>query len=628
MESQDAILACDCPSYLALVDKRLGEEGALIEAYHFGASKRKILKRVEHEMLEMQVDALIGMKGSGLLHQLTSRNYAHMSLMYRLMQRTDRGHAAMVDVIKAHVVETGQRIMRHASEQAKLHALRPKSAKADTAQGDPKPSQGKEGKVGKGGREMGEGREGDAGKGPAVTAASTAASGPAQRAVRLVHELMDERAMCDAMLRESFDGDKRFVHAIQSCFERVLNDDPGTPEYLSLFLDTYLRRDLKGKTEEEAERLIDRVMTLFRYLHEKDVFERYYKGHLAKRLLNGRLSSEDQEQVVISKLKTECGYQFTSKLESMFNDIRTSQDTMQRFRQSSEAEQRHTQALGQGGLHATPFAHGIDLSVQVLTTGSWPTQQHAVCQIPQELQDCCAQFERFYLKTHSGRKLAWQTNMGHGEIRAVFGRGEGQLGGAPRRHELCVSTVQMCVLMLFSSQDTSRLSYGDIMQATQIPEPELKRTLQSLACVKGKNVLTKSPPGREIGAADCFSYNESFRSKLYRVKIGTIAAAAGGAGSSSGAGGAGDVGGRGAEDADVRKVVEEDRKPQVEAAIVRVMKSRRTMNHNAVVSEVTQLLSQRFMPSPAMIKQRVESLIDREFLERDEADRRTYRYVA
>ncbi len=31
-----------------------------------------------------------------------------------------------------------------------------------------------------------------------------------------------------------------------------------------------------------------------------------------------------QERNLLVKLKTECGYQFTSKLESMFTDIKTS----------------------------------------------------------------------------------------------------------------------------------------------------------------------------------------------------------------------------------------------------------------------------------------------------------------
>jgi cullin 3 len=67
---------------------------------------------------------------------------------------------------------------------------------------------------------------------------------------------------------------------------------------------------------------------VFRYLSEKDVFERYYKGHLSKRLLYGRSVSDDAERGMLAKLKVECGYQFTQKLEGMFHDIKLSDDTM------------------------------------------------------------------------------------------------------------------------------------------------------------------------------------------------------------------------------------------------------------------------------------------------------------
>jgi hypothetical protein len=39
------------------------------------------------------------------------------------------------------------------------------------------------------------------------------------------------------------------------------------------------------------------------------VFEKYYKQHLAKRLLSGRSTSDDAERNLLVKLKTECGYQ-------------------------------------------------------------------------------------------------------------------------------------------------------------------------------------------------------------------------------------------------------------------------------------------------------------------------------
>ena len=55
------------------------------------------------------------------------------------------------------------------------------------------------------------------------------------------------------------------------------------------------------------EATLDKVMMLFRYLQEKDVFEKYYKQHLAKRLLSGRTVSDDAERSLLVKLKTECG---------------------------------------------------------------------------------------------------------------------------------------------------------------------------------------------------------------------------------------------------------------------------------------------------------------------------------
>ena len=50
---------------------------------------------------------------------------------------------------------------------------------------------------------------------------------------------------------------------------------------------------------------------------------------------------------------------------------------------------------------------------QVLTTGSWPTQSSAKCNLPRELERGCEDFKAFYLASHSGRKLSWQTNMGN-----------------------------------------------------------------------------------------------------------------------------------------------------------------------------------------------------------------------
>eukprot|EP00213_Chloropicon_mariensis_P007024 CAMPEP_0197475558 /NCGR_PEP_ID=MMETSP1309-20131121/7000_1 /TAXON_ID=464262 /ORGANISM="Genus nov. species nov., Strain RCC998" /LENGTH=738 /DNA_ID=CAMNT_0043015633 /DNA_START=203 /DNA_END=2418 /DNA_ORIENTATION=- len=343
--SQQAITSESCPSYLRLVQSSLEEESRMVDIYLFKTSKAKIVSKVEQEMIAKQVDILINMESSGLLHQLKSRHLENLELMYATLRRASNGHPSMIGLLKEHMTETGYKIIRQ--------------------------------KVG----------------------------GVAD-SIQVVRQLIEERALCDRILSGSFHADKSFSNGIQSCFEQVLNSNPATPEYLSVFLDSNLKKDLKGKSDEEVELVIDKVMTLFRYLNEKDVFEKYYKQHLAKRLLSGgkggsslALGMEEHEKTIILKLKTECGYQFTSKLESMFNDIRTSQDIMANFTSSSSGGGGSSSG-GRGG----SATGGIELSVQVLTTGSWPTQQAVQCQVPKELQACCNAFEQFYLEDPLGKE--------------------------------------------------------------------------------------------------------------------------------------------------------------------------------------------------------------------------------
>ena len=78
----------------------------------------------------------------------------------------------------------------------------------------------------------------------------------------------------------------------------------------------------------------------------------------------------------------------------------------------------------------------------------------------------------------------------------------------------------------------------------------------------------------------------------------------------------------------VQEKVEDFRRYEIEAAIIKVMKARRTIDHNSLQQETVKLLISKFMPEPASIKVRIEQLIVRGFIERDPNDKRIFKYVA
>ena len=74
--------------------------------------------------------------------------------------------------------------------------------------------------------------------------------------------------------------------------------------------------------------------------------------------------------------------------------------------------------------------------------------------------------------------------------------------------------------------------------------------------------------------------------------------------------------------------VDKDRRYAIDAAVVRVMKSRKVLQHSQLVVEVVAQLQRSFKPDFRIIKKRIEDLIAREYLERDKDNANLFRYLA
>uniref|UniRef100_A0A7S1WGP7 Cullin family profile domain-containing protein n=1 Tax=Alexandrium catenella TaxID=2925 RepID=A0A7S1WGP7_ALECA len=382
------------------------------------------------------------------------------------------------------------------------------------------------------------------------------------------------------MVATCFDSDSGFQKARNKGLENVLNKDTRCAKYLALFCDLQLKKGLKGRNEEEMGILVGQVVSLFAHLKDKDIFLDFYKRALSKRLLNKLSVSTDAEDMFINKLKVECGQQAIQKLASMFTDMTLSDQLQDEYNKLS-----HQGSPG-GVLH----------EVRVLQTNAWPEKADEANIVPcEEMLGCIQAFESFYHSKHSGRKLRWVYNMGGVDLSANCFQ---------RKHFLVVSAYQCLALMLFNKQ--KEVTFREICEATKLPKEECKRQVLSMTVSKHR-ILLRDGSSKDIEDETKLEVNDQFANEKVKVVVGLI---------------------KKEEKALETQVAEApvERKHVIDAAIVRIMKSRKKLDHNSLLEEVFRQCT-LFKPQPSQIKLQVEHLIQREFLKRDAEKRSVYIYL-
>lgn len=437
----------------------------------------------------------------------------------------------------------------------------------------------------------------------------------------MVIKLLCLKKQLDTIWRVSFHRNEELGHALRESFETFINkskktsatwntDNSKPGEMIAKYVDMLLRggakaipaqlssiaskqaaideddnEDIVFDEDTEVNNQLDQVLDLFRFVHGKAVFEAFYKKDLARRLLMGRSASADAERSMLARLKTECGAGFTANLEQMFKDVELGREEMTSYK-SLLAERSEKQPL--------------DLSVNILSASAWPTYPDVPVIIPQDIKSAIDKFETHYKSKHSGRKLDWKHALAHCQLKAKFPKGN---------KELVVSSFQAIVLLLFNGlQEDEKLSYDYLKQATGLPPAELARTLQSLACAKLRP-LTKHPKGRDINTTDQFSLNASFSDPKYRIKINTV-----------------QLKETKEENKETHERVAADRNFETQAAIVRIMKSRKKIAHAELVAETIRVTKDRGTLDVGGIKKNIDRLIEKDYMEREEGG--MYSYIA
>lgn len=475
------------------------------------------------------------------------------------------------------------------------------------------------------------------------------------------------------LITNILNGDQLFVGALDKACSAIINhrihpQQPcRSPELLAKYCDSLLRKPgsssiqsgsaiSKSLSESEIDEKLTLSIIVFKYIDDKDIFQKFYSKNMARRLIFSQLASMEAEESMINKLKQVCGYEFTAKLHRMFTDIGVSNELRESFNQN--LRQQNTQL-------------GISFSIYVLQAGSWPLGQSPVTSIklPEILANSVNAFEKYYYTRFNGRVLTWLYHHCTADLKLCY--------TVKKQYSVSMQTFHAAILLLFEAND--ELTYEEISKATQLSDEQLNKHLQGLLEVK---ILTMSG-GQEVGssqavnAAATTSVTTISTNPMTTTSTTTTTTAAAITASSPLSSGSAAVSQLKPEDGgtntpqysflpstkiklnlefsskrakfkiavvqrdtqyqqmreqneseQTHSSIDEDRKLYIQAAIVRVMKSRKFAKHNQLIQEVIGLTKNHFTPSVPMIKKCIEILIEKQYLERKVNATDEYKYVA
>ncbi|KAD3068653.1 hypothetical protein E3N88_36533 [Mikania micrantha] len=525
------IVEDSCPDYMLKAEDCLKKEKDRVLNYLHTSSEPKLLENVQNELLVTYSSQLLEKEHSGCRTLLQDDKVEDLTRMFRLFSKIPKGLDPVASMFKQHVTAEGMSLVQQAEDAA--------SNKAENV------------------------------------------GGPQEQVfVRKIIELHDKFM---AYVTDCFSNHTLFHKALKEAFEVFCNKvvaGSSSAELLASYCDNILKKGGSEKLSDEAiEETLDKVVKLLAYISDKDLFAEFYRKKLSRRLLFDKSANDDHERLILSKLKQQCGGQFTSKMEGMVTDLALAKENHSQF----------NDYLSNNSL-ANP---GIDLTVTVLTTGFWPSYKSSDLSLPKEMVKCVEVFKEFYQTKTKHRKLTWIYSLGTCNVNGKFDQ---------KTIELILGTYQAAALLLFNGSD--RLSYSEIKTQLNLADDDVVRLLQSLSCAKYK-ILIKEPPSRTVSETDYFQFNSKFIDRMRRIRIPLPPVD---------------------ERKKVVEDVDKDRRYAIDAAVVRIMKSRKTLNHQQLVSECVEQLGRMFKPDFKAIKKRIEDLITREYLERDKENPNVFRY--
>ncbi|KAG7660405.1 uncharacterized protein J8A68_006088 [[Candida] subhashii] len=381
-------------------------------------------------------------------------------------------------------------------------------------------------------------------------------------------------------------GNEKLEFELRNSLSKAIN----LPKYnmsiilqLCKYCDSYFKtKKPSSSTSSSYDTFITNAMIVFKVINNKQDFMLAYKKDLSRRLLLSRTPDIPQEQKLAQEFINLIGETDDDSiaLRVMFSDLELSHNYATQFK--------------------PPITSGILFNPVILDQKFWPEipKQETKLVLPEELADILTGFTEEYRTNMGGsrfqnRKLDWTNYKLHQlSIIGHFDSGDKEITG---------NLLQVSVILLFNERNS--YYFQEILTRTEIEEKLLRRVLDSL--ISEKYPLLKHTPDDE------FIFNSRFADKSTKIKLPMIKDKAVAVAEKQ-------------QEGDIVALIERNRIDEYKSMIMKLMKSAKHIRMTDLLTLSIEALEKRNPVTIQDLKTSIESLIETEYLKREDKDMISY----
>ena len=417
---------------------------------------------------------------------------------------------------------------------------------------------------------------------------------------KFIPELISLKKEMDILVEKCFSNDPLFQDVKNKSFSLFMKKDYYAKQ-LSNYIDHCMRIGFKGKSPEEIENTLNDIISLFKCLSSKLVFQTESNKKMSERLIKKVSLSNLAEQSFISKLKQEQGVTYVNKMQEMMSDL-----------EKNKKETESYKSLSHKGM-----PNNIRLDITVVSQSAWEISNKNMekIELPKFLETCLNDFERFYINKHQGQKLIWCLGLSKVEIQYLYLHSK----------NISISTLPQLLSLLILEQNGQQ-TLGEIAGRLGCSVDTVITDIHGLVYNpnfnpqgdpnKGIIVGTFNAQTKEFKESDTIEINKNF--VISKIKFNTLPLPQKKTQEQVKL-----------QEVEEAKIIRKYQENIIQATVTRIMKSRigQPTSHVWLVGETSKQID-LFKDQHQQIKENIEKLIEKNVIKRSDADRTCYEYIA